>query len=90
MTGGVGINATASSSMVYLSNTFSLTDRLQSADRIHRIGQTQTCTYVDIVAGNTIDEVVLEALQTKGELSNAVLQEIAKRVINQKRDDVPY
>jgi len=39
--GGIGLTLTEASLVVYMSNTFSLEDRLQSEDRAHRIGQTR-------------------------------------------------
>lgn len=66
--GGVGLNLQAASEVYYLSNTFSLRDRLQSEDRVHRPGQHRPCTYTDVVAvgpdgQKTVDGVVLKALR---------------------------
>ena len=54
------------------SNSFSLDDRMQSEDRQHRIGQTNTVTYVDFVAPDTLDEAVLNSLRSKKDLADAV------------------
>src|SRR6266850_575781 len=48
--GGFGLNLTAASVAVYLSNSGSYIDRVQSIDRIHRIGQKLPCLYVDALA----------------------------------------
>jgi len=58
-TGGYGITLTAAHTMIYYSNSYDLEIRLQSEDRAHRIGQTKSVTYVDLVSPGTVDEVVL-------------------------------
>lgn len=68
--GGFGLNLTAASTAVYLSNDFSYSTRVQSEDRCHRIGQTNPVTYVDVVAvgpkgQRTVDHHILEALRAK-------------------------
>lgn len=72
--GGFGLNLTAASTAVYLSNSFSHTDRIQSEDRCHRIGQNNPVCYVDVVAvspkgGRTVDHHVLETLRGKKDLA---------------------
>ena len=54
--GGIGLNLTAASTMIYYSNDFSYETRAQSEDRAHRIGQTRSVLYVDFVAEGTVDE----------------------------------
>ena len=75
-TGGVGLNMTRAEMVVYYSNSFSFTDRDQSEDRAHRIGQTKSVTYVDIVCEDTVDEVVLDALKSKKDVSEFVRHQI--------------
>lgn len=72
--GGFGLNLTAASTAVYLSNSFSFTDRIQSEDRCHRIGQTNAVTYVDVLAvgpksQKTVDSHVLDCLRGKRDLA---------------------
>lgn len=72
--GGFGLNLTASHTVCYLSNDFSLANRLQSEDRVHRPGQQSVVTYTDFVAcgpngQKTVDHVVLKALQTRSDLA---------------------
>jgi len=63
--GGLGINLTAADYVIYYSNSFDLEHRLQSEDRAHRIGQNRNVVYIDLIAENTIDEHVLQALKQK-------------------------
>jgi len=67
---GVGYNLTAASRMVFYSNSYSLIDRLQCEDRIHRIGQKNNCHYIDIVASQTIDTAVINALRDKKDFAS--------------------
>lgn len=74
-TGGYGLTLTAASTVVYYSNTFDLEVRLQSEDRAHRIGQTRSVSYLDLVTPGTVDEKILDALRAKRSLAGAVLGE---------------
>lgn len=72
--GGFGLNLTAASTAVYLSNDFSYTTRVQSEDRCHRIGQTRNVLYVDVVATGprgqrTVDAHVLDCLRAKKDIA---------------------
>ena len=64
-TASEGLNLFAASVVVYYSNSFKLLERLQSEDRIHRIGQTRNCTYIDLVAPDTVDDRIVAALREK-------------------------
>ena len=74
-TGGYGITLTAATTVIYFSNNYDLEKRLQSEDRAHRIGQTGSVTYVDLVAEKTIDEKIIKALKEKVDLANDVMVE---------------
>jgi SNF2 family DNA or RNA helicase len=71
---GIGLNfLTAASTMIYYNNVFSLDVRWQSEDRIHRIGQESSCTYLDLTAQGTLDERVVQSLQEKEQIANLVV-----------------
>ena len=72
-TGGSGLTLTQGTTVVYFSNTHDLDLRAQSEDRSHRRGQDQSVTYVDLVAPGTVDEVILQSLRDKIDLSVACL-----------------
>jgi len=74
-TGGYGITLTAADTMVYYSNSYDLEIRLQSEDRAHRIGQTKSVTYIDLISPNTMDEKILDALRSKINIASTVLNE---------------
>lgn len=66
--GGIGIDLVAAKTVIYLSNTFNLEDRLQSEDRAHRIGQTKQVCYIDIVVQGSVDETILESIAAKQDM----------------------
>lgn len=74
--GGKGLTLHAATTVVYYSNDFSLENRLQSEDRCHRIGQRNNVMYVDIVAQDTIDEVIVKALRTKRNLADMITGDV--------------
>jgi SNF2 family DNA or RNA helicase len=77
-TGGYGITLTAANTVIYYSNSYDLEKRLQSEDRAHRIGQTGSVTYVDLVAEGTIDEKIVKALIAKVNIANEIMGEDLK------------
>ena len=77
-TGGYGITLTAANTVVYYSNSYDLEKRLQSEDRAHRIGQTGSVTYVDLVAEKTIDERIIKSLKDKVNIANEIMGEDIK------------
>jgi SNF2 family DNA or RNA helicase len=77
-TGGYGITLTQANTVIYFSNGYDLEKRLQSEDRAHRIGQTKSVTYVDIIAEDTVDEKIVKALRNKINIASQVLGEELK------------
>ncbi len=77
-TGGYGITLTAANTVVYYSNSYDLEKRLQSEDRAHRIGQTGSVTYVDLIAEGTIDEKIVKSLRSKINIANEIMGEDIK------------
>ena len=73
--GGYGLTLTAAKYVIYFSNSYNLEVRQQSEDRAHRYGQTSQVTYIDLIAADTIDEMVLHNLENKIELSAKTLGE---------------
>jgi SNF2 family DNA or RNA helicase len=77
-TGGYGITLTAANTVIYYSNNYDLEKRLQSEDRAHRIGQTGSVTYIDLVAEKTIDERIIKSLKNKVNIANEIMGEDIK------------
>lgn len=73
--GGVGITLTAANHAIYYSRTFSLEQDVQSEARCHRGGSEihEKITRIDLVAPDTIDELILDALSRKEDLATNIL-----------------
>ena len=80
-TGGYGITLTAASNMIYYSNGYDLEKRLQSQDRIHRIGQKKPVTYIDIIAEETVDSKIVKSLRNKINIASEIMGEELKEWI---------
>ena len=73
--GGVGINLVAATYSIYYSRGFKLGDDIQSESRNHRRGSEihDKITRINLVAKNSIDELIHEALQNKQNISDEIL-----------------
>lgn len=59
--------------MIFYENSWSADVRTQAIDRIHRIGQTSTCIYLDLILKGTIDEKILDSLEKRRTLAEEIL-----------------
>jgi SNF2 family DNA or RNA helicase len=74
-TAGLGITLTASSTMVFYSLDYSMSNFEQAKARIHRTGQKENCTYIYLIAANTVDEKILVALRNKVNLAKNLIDD---------------
>lgn len=74
--GGLGVDMTRARYAVYFSHGWSLGDFEQSRARLHRPGQERPVTIVHLVAGDTVDEVVLRALARKQRVVDHVVDDL--------------
>lgn len=74
--GGVGISLTAASYSISYSRNFSLGDEIQSESRNHRKGSEihERIVKINLIAEGTIDRIVLDALENKQNVANAILE----------------
>lgn len=72
-TAGTGITLTAANTCVYYSKNFNYATYSQSLSRIHRIGQKNRCTYIDLVIEKTVDEMISKALSKKEDMAKTVV-----------------
>lgn len=63
--GGMGLNLTVASEVIWYSRDFSLERELQANDRCHRIGQHQVVNYHYLISPKTVDERIHKVLQDK-------------------------
>jgi len=73
--GSLGIELFAASHCLFYSWDYRWDHYVQAADRIHRQGQTRSCTYYHLVVPRTIDELSLRILIGKGHIARAVIHD---------------
>ena len=77
-TGGLGIDEFKIASIViYLSNSYSTENRVQSEDRSHRIGSEMhsLISYYDLVANNTNDSKIIASLRSDVNISAQIMKD---------------
>lgn len=70
--GATGLTLHAARNVIYYSNSFKLTERLQSEDRAHRIGQEHPVSYYDFIVPGTVDAKIVQALRNKLNVASLV------------------
>lgn len=73
---GYGLNLQFCSYVIYYNNDWDYATRVQSEDRVHRIGQKNNVHYIDICAENTLDERILKCLEKKENLVDSFKKEL--------------
>jgi len=77
--GGLGVDMSRARFAIYYSLGYGLGDLLQSQARLHRPGQTRPVTYAYLVAENTVDEDVLEALRKREQVVSYVVDKLRSK-----------
>ena len=76
--GGIGVDLTKARYCVYYSLGYSLGEYLQSQARLHRPGQERTVHQIHLIAAKTVDEKVMNSLEKKEDVIEAVLRSHAE------------
>jgi SNF2 family DNA or RNA helicase len=73
--GGIGINLVEAPNAIFYSRNFSLEQDAQAEARNHRGGSEihKKITRIDLIAKNTIDELIADALQSKQNIADRIL-----------------
>lgn len=77
---GKGLTFTNCTYCIYYSLSFSYEEFKQSQDRIHRIGQTNKCTYVVLQAAGSIEERMYDCVQRKGNAVDELYLEMGLQI----------
>lgn len=72
-TAGAGITLHAAHTAIFYSMDYSYLNYDQAKARIHRIGQHHPCTYIHLIARDTIDEAVIDALKRKRSIADDIV-----------------
>lgn len=73
--GGHGLTLNEAKHVIFFSNSFKYSERLQAEDRCHRFGQDHEVTYYDII-GPGIDEKIWESLSRKENVADSFKREV--------------
>lgn len=86
--GGVGVTLTTARRLIMLQRPWSLVDHKQALDRIHRIGSEihDSVIIMDYVTEGTIEERVLQVLETKADNFEQIVKDKAKLLELLKED----
>ena len=86
--GGVGVTLTAARRLVMLQRPWSLVDYKQALDRVHRIGSEihDSVMITDYVTEGTIEERVIQVLETKADNFEQIVKDKDKLILLLKDD----
>lgn len=86
--GGVGVTLTAARRLVMLQRPWSLVDHKQALDRVHRIGSEihDSIIVTDYVTEGTIEERVIQVLETKADNFEQIVRDKDKLIEMLKED----
>lgn len=76
--GGAGVDFSAADAMIYYSNTFRYVDRDQSQQRATADGKKNSVLIIDIIAPGTVDELIMEAIIHKKDVSQYIKDNIQR------------
>ncbi len=71
----MGIDLYAADTMIFYEPTLSSNTLEQAKDRIHRIGQTNKCSYIHFITKGTIEAAIYKALQKYSDFSEKLFTE---------------
>ena len=86
-TGGHGLTLNEANYVVFYSNEFKYSTRIQAEDRCHRIGQDRKVTYIDLVCSKSIDERIQRALEKKESVARSFRRDV-DRLKDKNKDAV--
>jgi superfamily II DNA or RNA helicase len=86
--GGLGLNLTAADYVFLLDPWWNPAVEAQAIDRTHRIGQTRHVFAYRLIAGDTVEEKVLELQKSKRDLADAILRADSGLVGQLGREDL--
>lgn len=87
-TGSEGITLNAANTVIFFTNSWKFRTRKQSEDRCHRIGQTKSVTYIDLLVEKSIDITIYNAVKAKKDIMELIKsktidkQELIMAVLN--------
>lgn len=78
---GYSLNLQFCHNIIYMSHNWDLGTRLQSEDRVHRLGQTEQINIHDIFCYNTIDEAIINCISRKENILESLKDKINNKAL---------
>ena len=72
--GAKGLNLQKYNKIIYFTPTLSAEDFMQSAKRIHRLGQQKPCFYYKLICKNSVEENIYKALEKREDYTNELFK----------------
>ena len=86
--GGTGLNLTAADVVIHYDPWWNMAAQNQATDRAHRIGQ-QNCVQVyRLIAGDTVEERILELQNKKAALMDAITENAGEDILRMSQEDL--
>lgn len=74
--GGHGLTLTEASYTIFYADSFKYSERIQSEDRTHRIGQTRRPVYISLHCSKSIDDRIAKAIYCKGSVLRSFQRQV--------------
>lgn len=82
---GYGLNLQFCHNIVYYSNDWDYSTRIQSEDRVHRLGQAETVNIYDMVCNESLDVRIVACLQRKEMLLDSIKNDLKNAGAEEQR-----
>ena len=88
--GGTGLNLTGADTVIHLDPWWNVAAENQASDRTHRIGQTRNVEVIRLIAGESIEQRVVELQDIKKEVIRQVISDDDGSVTSASLEDIAY
>ncbi len=88
--GGTGLNLTGADTVIHLDPWWNVAAENQASDRTHRIGQTRNVEVIKLIAGESIEQRVVELQDQKKEVIRQVISDDDGSVTSASLEDIAF
>ena len=88
--GGTGLNLTGADTVIHLDPWWNVAAENQASDRTHRIGQTRNVEVIRLIAGDSIEQRVVELQDIKKEVIRQVISDDDGSVTSARLEDIAF
>lgn len=88
--GGTGLNLTGADTVIHLDPWWNVAAENQASDRTHRIGQTRNVEIIKLIAGESIEQRVVELQDLKKEVIRQVISDDDGSVTSASLEDIAF